>query len=188
MKLSIFVSVAVAATVAAGAVSAQTQPSNPGPVVPGVCLYNHDRLLAQSAVGTAVSARLQQLAEAVRAELQPEGAAIQAEAAALQPIAADQRVDRTQALALRLQTYQALEQQRGMELAYTQQVQEQQIATSVEPILSQVYVERGCGILFQAGAVHYANPQMDVTDRVIEILNGQLQTLTFDRMPLPQQQ
>ena len=32
-----------------------------------------------------------------------------------------------------------------------------------------------------------ANPAMDVTDRVIELLNGQLQTLTFDRMPLPQQ-
>lgn len=187
MKLSLIASVALAASVFAGAASAQTQPTSPGPVVPGVCLYNHDRLLAQSAVGAAVSARLQQLAEAVRAEMAPEGAAIQAEATALQSIPAEQRIDRTNALAQRLQNFQALEQQRGMELAYTQQTQEQTIAASVEPLLAGVYVERGCGVLFQAGAVHYANPQMDVTDRVIELLNSQLQTLSFDRMALPQQ-
>lgn len=188
MKLSIFASVALAATVAAGAVSAQTQPSSPGPVVPGVCLYNHQRTLAQSMVGQAVAVRMQQLTDAVRAELTPEQQAIEAEAAALQPIPAADRVDRTNALAQRLQNFQILEQQRGMELAYTEQTQSEAIANAIEPILSQVYVERGCGILFQAAAVHYANPQMDVSDRVIELLNGQLQTLSFDRLPLPQQQ
>ena len=188
MKLSIFASVALAAAVAAGSASAQSQPSNPGPAIAGVCLYNHERTLAQSIVGQAVSVRLQQLTDAVRAEMTPEQQAIEAEAAALQPIPAEQRIERTQALSQRLQAFQLLEQQRSMELAYTEQTQSQAIASAIEPILSQVYVERGCGILFQAGAVHYANPQMDVTDRVIELLNGQLQTLSFDRLPLPQQQ
>lgn len=187
MKLSIFASVALAATVAAGAASAQSQPSNPGPAVPGVCIYNHQRALAQSAVGQAVSVRMGQLTDAVRAELTPEQQAIEAEAAALQPIPAEQRVERTQALAQRLQAFQLVEQQRAMELSYTEQTQAQAIAAAIEPLLANVYVERGCGILFQAGAVHYANPQMDVTDRVIELLNGQLQTLSFDRLPLPQQ-
>lgn len=187
MKLSIFASVALAATMAAGAVCAQATPTNPGPAVPGVCIYNHQRALAQSMVGQAVSVRMQQLTDAVRAEMLPEQQAIEAEAAALQPIPADQRIDRTNALALRLQNFQQLEQVRGMELAYTEQTQAQAIAAAIEPILAQVYVERGCGVLFQAGAVHYANPQMDTTDRIIELLNGQLQTLSFDRLPLPQQ-
>lgn len=187
MKLSIFASVALAATMAAGAVCAQSTPTNPGPAVPGVCIYNHQRALAQSMVGQAVTVRMQQLTDAVRAEMTPEQQAIEAEAAALQPIPADQRIDRTNALALRLQNFQQLEQVRGMELAYTEQTQAQTIAAAIEPILAQVYVERGCGVLFTAGSVHYANPQMDLTDRIIELLNGQLQTLSFDRLPLPQQ-
>ena len=91
------------------------------------------------------------------------------------------------ALQQRAQAFERLAQTRAAELQYTEQQQIAQIAQRLDPILVQVYQERGCGLLLDRAAMFGANPAMDVTDRVIELLNGQLQTLTFDRMPLPQQ-
>lgn len=191
MKLSTFVTAAAALAVA-GSVNAQpAQPTNPGPVIAGVCTYNNQRTLGASMVGQAVSARLEQLTQSVQAELQPEATAIEAEASALEQsratLPADQFGQRATALQERLRNYQILGQQRQAELQYTEQLQLQQIATTLDPIVVQVYQERGCGLLLDRTAMYGANPAMDVTDRVIEILNTQLQTLTFDRSALPQQ-
>ena len=192
MKLSVLASAAAAALAIAGSAAAQpAQPSNPGPVIPGVCTFNQGRAVGGSMVGQAVSSRMEQLTEAVRAELQPEGSAIEAEATSLQQsrasLAADQFQQRAGALQQRAGAYQQLAAQREAELQYTQNLQLQRIGETVDPILVQVYQERGCGLLFDRAAMFGANPAMDITDRVIELLNQQLQTLSFDRSPLPQQ-
>jgi len=192
MKLSVFASVATLALAVAGAASAQTgQPTNPGPVIPGVCTFNQTRAVATSMVGQAVSARMQQLTDSVRAELQPEGAAIEAEASALQQsrasMPADQFQQRAGSLQQRIAAYQQLAGTREGELQYTQDLQLQRIGETLDPILVQVYQERGCGLLFDRTSMFGANPAMDITDRAIELLNQQLQTLSFDRSPLPQQ-
>lgn len=192
MNIPAFASVAIAAIVASTSVLAQpAQPENPGPVIPGVCTYNNQRAILTSMVGQSVTARLEQLTAAVQAELQPEGQAIEAEATALQgaqgTLPADQFQSRAQALQQRAQAFQLLAQTRQAELQYTEQQQLERIATTLDPILIQVYQERGCGILLDRSAMYGANPAMDVSDRVIELLNQQLQTLTFDRSALPQQ-
>ncbi|CAL1692232.1 hypothetical protein MMB232_02396 [Brevundimonas subvibrioides] len=194
MKLLALGAVALAsfvATAAPTAASAQTAgPQNPGPAIPGVCVYFNQRLLAQSTVGQAVQARVEQLATEVQGELAPYGTAIQTEITALQQggQAADPDGARRTALQQRIQEAQTLEQTRQEELRYTLSEQRRLISASVEPILVAVYQERGCGILLDRESVFIMNPAMDVTDTVIERLNAALPTLSFNRLPVPVQQ
>ncbi|ADL01799.1 OmpH family outer membrane protein [Brevundimonas subvibrioides] len=194
MKLLALGAVALAsfvATAAPTAASAQTAgPQNPGPAIPGVCVYFNQRLLAQSTVGQAVQARVEQLATEVQGELAPYGTTIQTEITALQQggQAADPDGSRRTALQQRIQEAQTLEQTRQEELRYTLSEQRRLISAAVEPILVAVYQERGCGILLDRESVFIMNPAMDVTDTVIERLNTQLPTLSFNRLPVPVQQ
>ena len=192
MKL-LAIGVAALAAFTATAASAQTAgPQNPGPVIPGVCVYFNQRLLAQSTAGQAVQARMEQLANEVRGELQPYATAIQTEMTALQQgqatIPADQMQQRRQALQQRLQEAQQLEQTRDAELRYTLNQQREAIAVAVDPILVAIYQERGCGLLLNREGVFLLNPAMDVTDLAIQRLNTALPTLSFNRLPVPAQQ
>ncbi len=192
MKLLAIGAAALAAFTATAASAQTAGPQNPGPVIPGVCVYFNQRLLAQSTAGQAVQARMEQLANEVRGELQPYATAIQTEMTALQQgqatIPADQMQQRRQALQQRLQEAQQLEQTRDAELRYTLSQQRQAIATAVDPILVQIYQERGCGLLLDREGVFLMNPAMDVTDLAIQRLNTALPTLSFNRMAVPAQQ
>ena len=192
MKSFVISAVALAslAATAANAQTAQT-PTNPGPVIPGVCVFFNQQVLAQSAAGQAVQARMQQLATEVDGELQPYATTIQTEAQALQAgastiPAADLQSRRT-ALQQRAQEAQQLEQTRTAELRYTLAAQRERIAQALEPLLITIYQERGCGIMLDRESVFMMNPAMDVTPLAIERLNAALPTLTFNRMPVPVQ-
>lgn len=184
--------IALSAT-AAQAQQAQQQPAlqNPGPAIAGVCVFYNDRMLAQSTVGQAVNTRMQQLAQEVQAELAPYATAIQTEAQQLQSagasLPADQANQRRQQLQQRVNEAQQLEQTRENELRYTLAEQRRQISAAVEPILLQVYQERGCGILLDRESVFVLNPAMEVTDLVIQRLNTALPTLSFNRLQVPAQ-
>lgn len=187
MKLFAYGAFALA-TLAAGSAAAQAQtPANPGPAIAGVCVFHNDRLLAQSTAGQSVQTGMQRLVTEVQGELQPYGAAIQAEGQRLQQggQAADPQGTGRAALQQRIQEAQQLEQTRQQELQYTQAMQMQAIARAADPILVAVYQERGCGLLLDRSAVYIFNPAMDVTDTVIQRLNTALPTLSFSRMPVP---
>lgn len=187
MKLFAYGAFALA-TLAAGSAAAQAQtPANPGPAIAGVCVFHNDRLLAQSTAGQSVQAGMQRLVTEVQGELQPYGAAIQAEGQRLQQggQAADPQGTGRAALQQRIQEAQQLEQMRQQELQYTQATQMQAIARAADPILVAVYQERGCGLLLDRSAVYIFNPAMDVTDTVIQRLNTALPSLSFNRMPVP---
>lgn len=192
MKLFAIGAFALASLTATSALAQTAQannPTNPGPAIPGICIYSHQRTLAQSTAGQAVATGMQRLQQEVQAELQPYTTSIQSEAQALQSVPADQRQSREQALQQRYQEAQQLAQTRENELRYTDLMQRQAIATAVDPIVSAVYVERGCGVLFaRESTVLFANPQMDITETVIQRLNTALPTLSFNRMPVPAQQ
>ncbi|WAC58844.1 OmpH family outer membrane protein [Brevundimonas sp. SL130] len=193
MKALIIAATAAASLVATVA-SAQSAaaPANPGPVVPGVCVYYNARLLAQSAAGQAVEARMQQLAQEVQGELQPYATAIQSEAQQLQTsgasLPAADLQSRRQALQQRAQEAQQLESTRENELRYTLAMQRQAITEAVSPILTALYQEKGCGLLLDRESVFMMNPAMDLTDTAIQRLNAALPTLSFNRMAVPAQQ
>lgn len=191
MKLIAIGAFALASLTASAALAQSQGPANPGPAIPGVCVYFNQRALAQSTVGQAVQTRMEQLAQEVQGELQPYATSIQTEVQALQQgaasIPADQMNQRRQALQLRIQEAQQLEATRDNELRYTLGQQRQKISEAIEPILVAVYQEKGCGIMIDRESVFIMNPAMDVTDVVIQRLNAQLPTLSFNRMPVPAQ-
>ena len=191
MKLIAIGAFALASLTASAALAQSQGPANPGPAIPGVCVYFNQRVLAQSTVGQAVQTRMEQLAQEVQGELQPYATAIQTEAQALQQgaatIPADQMNQRRQQLQTRIQEAQQLEGTRDNELRYTLAQQRQKISEAIEPLLVAVYQEKGCGIMIDRESVFIMNPSMDVTDTVIQRLNAQLPTLSFNRMPVPAQ-
>ena len=179
------------AMLAGSAAAAQDQ--NFGPVVPGVCVYHHDRLLAQSTAGQSLVTGLQRLQQEVQAELAPYEQFIQTESQALQQgqatIPQDQFQQRGRDLEARYREFETLRQTRTGELRYTLAYQQQQIGQAADPILATLYAERGCGILLSADAVLRANPQMDITETAIQRLNAALPSLpAFTRMAVPVQQ
>lgn len=183
---------AVLVSLTASAAMAQSQgPANPGPVIPGVCVYFNQQALAQSSVGQAVQTRMEQLAKDVQGEIAPYAQQLQTEYQALQSgastIQADQLNQRRQALQQRAQEAQQLEQTRDNELRYTLGEQRRKISEAIEPILVAVYQEKGCGIMVDRESVFIMNPAMDVTPLVIQRLNTALPTLSFNRMPVPAQ-
>lgn len=191
MKILSLGVLALASLVATGAAAQSQGPANPGPVIPGVCVYYNARLLAQSTAGQAVNTRMQQLAQEVQGELAPYATAIQNEATALQSAGASlpaaEAQQRQVALRQRAAEAQQLEQTREAELRYTLQQQRGAISQAVEPILVALYQERGCGLLLDRESVFMMNPAMDLTDLAIQRLNTALPTLTFNRMTPPAQ-
>jgi outer membrane protein len=192
MKLFAIAAVALATLTATPVLAQAAGPQNPGPVIPGLCVYNNSRLVAQSTVGQSVQQGMRRLTDEVVNELAPYGQAISAEIQALQQgrgtIPQEEFAQRSQAVQQRIAEAEQLEQTRSQELEYTLSQQRTAIARAVDPILVAVYQERGCGILISGEAVYEANPQMDITDMVIQRLNTQLPSLSFNRMPVPVQQ
>lgn len=189
MKILAFGAFAVA-MLAGSAAAAQNQ--NFGPAIPGVCVYHHDRLLAQSTAGQSLVAGVQRLQQEVQTELAPYEQFIQTEGQALQQgqasIPQDQLQQRAQALDTRYREFEGLRQTRTAEMRYTLAYQRDQIGQAADPILAALYAERGCGILLTADAVMRANPQMDITEAAIQRLNAALPSLpAFSRMPVPAQ-
>ena len=165
---------------------------NFGPAIPGVCVYHHDRLLAQSTAGQSVQTGMQRLQQEVQAELAPYEQFIQTEGQALQQgrgtIPQDQFATREQALATRYQEARNLAQTREGELRYTQAMQLQAIAQAADPVILALYNERGCGILISREGVMRVNPAMDLTEAAIQRVNTALPSLSFSRMQVPVQQ
>lgn len=178
------------AMLAGSAATAQDQ--NFGPAIPGVCVYHHDRLLAQSTAGQSVQAGMQRLQQEVQAELAPYEQFIQSESQQLQQgrgtIPQADFATREQALQTRFQEARNLAQTREGELRYTQAMQLQQIAQAADPIILALYTERGCGILISRDTVLRVNPAMDITEAAIQRVNAALPSLSFSRMPVPAQQ
>ena len=211
MKNTLTLSAAAAALLCASAASAQAQRpaqpaaqaatpapaaraftlTNPGPAIPGICVVNNNRVLAQSRVGRAYQQRMQQLTAAVRAELTPEETAIQTEGRTLEQqrgtLQQAQLQQRVTALQTRVNTFQARANQRARELEATEQRQIGRISNELQPVLNTVYGQRGCGILFDAAAVIAGNPAMDITSAVVTALDARISTITFERESLPQQ-
>jgi Skp family chaperone for outer membrane proteins len=162
-----------------------------GPVVPGVCLLSREAIFANAKVGKAATARLQQLAQQakdeVEAQRKPVDADIQAfrkQAAALKP---DERQSREQALGQRMQAVQAHAAQLGREIEATRAKALARIAQAAEPAIASAYANKGCGLLISRDVVLGGNTSNDLTPAVVQGLDAKLTTITFERETLPAQ-
>lgn len=178
-----------AAALFALAGSAQAQGYGLSGSAAGVCVLNGNQLVATSAVGKAVDARLKQLQAQVTSELTPEKTSIENDIKALQTAyaaattaAARQPLQaREQALNTRANTYQQKVSQRQAEMQATTQKALQRISTEANPLIRQVGSQRACGVILDSGSVIDANPAMDITTAAVAALDAKITTFTFNR-------
>jgi Skp family chaperone for outer membrane proteins len=162
-----------------------------GPQVPGVCLLSVQSVVANAKVGVAASARLRELVAQAQGEIDGRRQAIDAEAKAvnasestLKPAEFQQR---KQALALRYQTLQLDAGQRTREIEATRQKVFMRISAAAQPVIAQVYKQRGCGLLVDRNAVLGGNFAGDLTASVVQGLDARATPVNFDRERLPVQ-
>lgn len=188
LTLAAFALTSVVAAPAAAQTPAAPQVTH-GAAIAGVCVFHNERMLAQSTAGQALQAGMQRLLTEVQGELQPYATSIQTEAQQLQQggQTADPDGTRRQALQQRAQEAAQLEQTRERELQYTRQVQLQTITQAADPIVLAAYQARGCSLLLDRNGVFVFNPEMDITDTVIQQLNTALPTISFNRLQVPAQ-
>jgi len=161
--------------------------------ISGLCVFSIEDAVGGSAVGQAVSTRMQQLSAQANAELTAEKNAIDTEAKTLdgQRTTLTQPVfeQRATALQARANNLQRKAQLRDRELQATQQKAIGRIEVELDPLVRNAYQSKGCSILLQGQAVvgAFYNPAMDITVQVVNALNGKIQTLTFDRERLDPQ-
>jgi Skp family chaperone for outer membrane proteins len=160
-----------------------------GPVVPGVCLLSREAIFANAAVGKAASARLQELARVAQAEIDTQRIALENEAKGLdgQPDNAQSRTRREE-LATRWQTLQRQAAHDGREIDATRAKALERISSEAQPVIAQVYGQKRCGLLFDRGAALGGNFANDLTADVVRGLDTRIQTISFERERLPQQQ
>jgi Skp family chaperone for outer membrane proteins len=182
-----------ASTIVTGQALAQTQPAAApaaalptGTPIPGLCVLNRDQLIEASTVGKYVQQRLLQLKAQVGAELSTDQQALETEHTTLQSqqatLTADQRDQRVSTLNAHVQAFQAKEQQREAELQKTAEKAYSRVIQESEPLIEQAYAQHSCSVLLNAEAVMLAsNRAMDLSQQVVDGLNGKITQFAFER-------
>ena len=176
---------APAARPAVPAAAAAAPAISHGPPINGMCMLAIDQAIQQSTVGRYVGTRMQQIVAQVKAELQPDETAITTEGRALEQsratLDAATYQSRVANLNLRIANYQKKGELRQREVEATEQKALNRIAQELDPIVRQVYQQKGCSLLLNRQAVLVGNPAMDVTQAAIAALNAKITQFTFDR-------
>jgi outer membrane protein len=188
---------AAAALTAAPVAFAQqaAQPAAPavthGAALNGVCVLSVQGAIAGSTVGKYVNTRMEQIIGQVNAELNGERTAIENEGKTLdtQKATLDRTTleQRASALQVRANALQRKAAQRDREVQVTEQKAVSRVGQEMEPIIRQVYQQRGCSLLVNREAIVIANPAMDITPAVVAGLNAKITQFAFDRERLDQQ-
>jgi Skp family chaperone for outer membrane proteins len=192
MSRALFAGVAAALSLApAIGWSATTAPETPalgGPQIPALCSLSQQAVLANAKVGAAAAARLKQLTEQSQAEVNAERNALEAEAKSLQaqqatlkPADLKQRRD---ALARRVQALQQKAELRSREIEITREKVLARIAGEAQPVIAEVYGQRGCGLLIDRNTIMGGNMGGDLTAAVVQGLDAKITTITFERESL----
>lgn len=186
-----------AVTMAAGS-SAYAQAAAPaaaaikhGPPLTGVCVLSGDDIVQGSSLGKYIIGRLNELKTQVEAELGAEKNTIDTDAKALdaQRATLDQAAFEKRATDInaRAAAFQRKVDQRSREMQLTSDKALGRLDRETKPVLDQVYQQKGCSILLQAGALLMYNPAMDVTPQVMAGLNAKIQRFDINRERLDQQ-
>ena len=170
-------------SVAAGAPSAEN--SLGGPVIPGVCVLSRQAVFDASQVGKAANAKYKELRDGAQASVNTEQTKLVADAKALESQKASlpsaQVQERQQDLAKRLQALRLVTAQDSRDLEATRQDVVVRISKEVQPVIAQVYKDKGCGLLVSRDAIMAGNPAMDVTAAVVAALDAKITTIDVER-------
>lgn len=190
---TLFVLGALSTFALAASATAQTPAAGPsaatsGTVVAGVCTYWNEKVLQTSAPGKGMNDRLKQIAQQIQADLVNDENNLGAEQRRIEALPKDQIEAQAGPFREKVGAYQQKRQSRGQDLQYTQAHQTQRLGAELDPILNQLYLEKGCSILFERNQYLFANQAMDITDVAIQRLNTKMPVFPqFDLEHAPQQ-
>ncbi|NII11281.1 OmpH family outer membrane protein [Oleiagrimonas sp. C23AA] len=190
MSVERMVVLAAAAGLSLAAVMpAQAQQSLGGNAVPGVCMMSRQEVIGTSKVGQAADARLKQLAENARQQLDKDREPLRKDIQAFQSKAGSmseaERKKQGQALQERMQHFQQKAHDLGERVQLTRGKVMQRIGNDAEPVVQQVYKQHHCGLLLDRDSVLGGNMSHDITDDVVKGLNAKTKTISFNLEPLP---
>ncbi|HEX7341290.1 MAG TPA: OmpH family outer membrane protein [Rhodanobacteraceae bacterium] len=171
------------------AVQAQTSIGNKS--VPGVCMLSREAVLADSTVGKAADARFKQLVDQADSQLKVQQGAlnhdIQQYRAKAKTLTAAEQKSQQESLGLRIHTFQTEKQKLDERANLTRAEITQKIGKVVNPLITSIYKQRGCGILLNRNVVLAGNQANDLTTEVVNALNKKMTTISFNLVPLPKQ-
>ncbi len=179
--------VAVAAIAVTSDASAQRNRNN-GQATTSVVI-NYQRVLAESAIGRDLQAKLQTVGQQLSAEAQtlaPEQQSIEQEAQRLQGSTRNQTPEQlrnnpqVQALAQRQQALQARAAALQGDMECTSLLSRLEVNRLVEPVVRSVMQSRGAGIVIDASNVSVSSPEFDITATVIQQLDANQATRTVN--------
>lgn len=204
--LSIASAVAIAASVLVLTPDAMAQ-RNRGGGGASVVVINYQRVVAETAMGRDMQAKVQVVGQQISQEAQalgPEGQSIEQEsqriATATRNLTPEQIRNhatygpQVQALAQRAQQ---LQQRRAIlqgDMECTQAISLRDFNAAVTPIVRSVMESRGAAVVLDAGNIQFNTPEVDITTTVIQQLdaNAATRTATVNRQSvqacMPQQQ
>lgn len=150
-------------------------------------VINYQRVLQESAMGRDMATKLQQVRAQVQTEAQalaPEQQSIEQEAQRLQGTLRNRSAEQirndpqAQALAQRQQQLQARAAGLQGDLECTQLISLRDFDRAVSPVVRSVMESRGAGIVLDANSTQLALPEFDITNAVIQALDGNQATRT----------
>jgi len=144
-------------------------------------VINYQRVLAESAIGRDMAAKLQQVRSQVQTEAQalaPESQSIEQEAQRLQGTLRNRSAEQiradpqAQALAQRQQQLQQRAAVLQGDMECTQILTLREFDRVVTPVVRSVMESRGAGIVLDANSAQLTLPEFDITGAVIQALDG----------------
>lgn len=158
---------------------------------------NYQRVLAESALGRDIQAKLGQVRQQIGTEaqaLQPEGQAIEQEGQRLQTALRNRTAEQirndpaAQAFAQRQQQFQARAAGLQGDMECTQLLTLREFDRMVSPVVRSVMEARGAGIVLDAASAQLVLPEYDITTAVIQQLdqNQATRTANVTRHPVAQ--
>lgn len=158
-----------------------------GPVVPGVCLLSREAIFANAAIGKSASARLAELTQGAQAEVDAERAPLEAELSALEGQGESAELSqRREALAAKWQALQRKAAHTSREIEATRAKALQRIVDEAQPVIAEVYAQKGCGLLFDRNSLLGGNFANDLTADVVRVLDAKIQDIPAERERLPE--
>ncbi|MBY0564829.1 MAG: OmpH family outer membrane protein [Hyphomonadaceae bacterium] len=190
MRLLSIVSVAAVMAVAFAVAPDASAQRNRGQSTTAVAV-NYQRILEETALGRDMTVKLQQVGQQIGTEaqgLQPEGQSIEQERQRLATATRNLNPDQVrnhatfgpqyQALAQRLQQYQARTQSLQGDMECTRLISLRDFDRIVSPIIRSTAQSRGAGVVLNASEVNFVAPEFDITNAVIQQLDQNQATRT----------
>jgi Skp family chaperone for outer membrane proteins len=191
MRLLSIVSCAALAAAVLVAPDASAQRGGRNNQATTMVVLNYQRLLAETALGRDMAAKLQQVRAQVGAEAQalaPEQQSLAQESQRLNALRRNRtdeqvRADAAlapqfQALAQRAQQFEARAQSMRGDLECTQALAVREFDRQASPIIRSVMEQRGAGAVFDTSAILQHLPQFEITNTVIQQLDQNPATRT----------